>query len=211
MKNLTRREREKLVRKNLMIKAAKKLFSNYNFNDVTMDEIANEAEFTKRTLYQYFSSKEDIYFAVILGGFKKLYSYFQKSIKVKATGYRKLLLAISAYYTFYKQNPKIFKLMNYVGYVKRNRESSLSYKDFQKFDDLLFRELARIIEEGQIDGSIRSDLNPQTTGYALAFLITGFFQQLSESGKSFTKFHSMDEDEFIDFIIDLLLASLSKK
>ena len=44
-----------------IIEAARKLFNKYGFKKVTMDEIAREANVTKKTVYTYFSSKEDLF------------------------------------------------------------------------------------------------------------------------------------------------------
>lgn len=43
-----------------IIEAARKLFNKYGFKKVTMDEIARESGVTKKTVYTYFSSKEDL-------------------------------------------------------------------------------------------------------------------------------------------------------
>ena len=43
-----------------IIEAARKLFGKYGFKKVTMDEIAREANVTKKTVYTYFSSKEEM-------------------------------------------------------------------------------------------------------------------------------------------------------
>ena len=43
-----------------ILNAAKKLFTNYGFKRVSMDEIASEAGVTKKTVYTYFSSKEEL-------------------------------------------------------------------------------------------------------------------------------------------------------
>lgn len=43
-----------------IIEAARKLFYKYGFKRVSVDEIAREAKVTKRTLYMYFRSKEEI-------------------------------------------------------------------------------------------------------------------------------------------------------
>lgn len=43
-----------------IIKAARELFTKYGFKKVSMDEIANKAGVTKKTVYTYFSSKEEL-------------------------------------------------------------------------------------------------------------------------------------------------------
>ena len=48
-----------------IIEAARMLFNKYGFKKVTMDEIAREANVTKRTVYSYFSSKEELFKCII--------------------------------------------------------------------------------------------------------------------------------------------------
>lgn len=48
------------VSKDRIIHASMHLFFNYGFSRVTMDELAHELGISKKTLYKYFDSKEDI-------------------------------------------------------------------------------------------------------------------------------------------------------
>lgn len=61
----TRKEREKQLRKTEILEAAKKLFSQKGFLLTTLDEIAVAAEFGKGTIYNYFTSKDEIYIEII--------------------------------------------------------------------------------------------------------------------------------------------------
>jgi len=55
-----RRVREREARAEAILKAALKVFTHRGIKDATMDEIAQEAELGKGTIYYYFSSKEAI-------------------------------------------------------------------------------------------------------------------------------------------------------
>ncbi len=65
-----RRLREKDQRRDNTIIAASKLFYSKGYENVSMDEIAREAELGKTTLYNYFKDKESLLFAVIIQGSK---------------------------------------------------------------------------------------------------------------------------------------------
>ena len=52
-------------KKALLIDVARKLFAQKGLNGTTMNDIANESGISRRTLYVYFSNKEEIYSAVI--------------------------------------------------------------------------------------------------------------------------------------------------
>ena len=48
----------KEVKRDQVIEAARKLFHQFGFKKVSMDEIAKEAGVTKKTIYMYFESKD---------------------------------------------------------------------------------------------------------------------------------------------------------
>lgn len=52
-----------------ILTAAERVFSTRAFHDVLTDEIAAAAGVGKGTLYRYFDTKEDLYFAAVLRGF----------------------------------------------------------------------------------------------------------------------------------------------
>ena len=63
--NLSRREREKLAHRQEILDAATRVFANKGFFYATLDEIAQEAEFSKGALYLYFNNKEDLLYTII--------------------------------------------------------------------------------------------------------------------------------------------------
>ncbi len=55
-----RKERERERRRQQIIVAAKRVFSDKGFNRATMEDIAKEAELSPGTLYLYFKNKDEI-------------------------------------------------------------------------------------------------------------------------------------------------------
>ena len=56
---------EKVINRNSIVEVARGIFANYGFRKTTMNEIADGVGKGKSSLYYYFSSKEDVYRAVI--------------------------------------------------------------------------------------------------------------------------------------------------
>lgn len=206
MEKLSRRAKEKRARETEIIAAAQKLFYKHGFANVSMDQIAGAAEFTKRTLYQYFTSKEDLYLAVALRVFNTLYEYCREAIEKGKNGFEKMRLAFMAYFRFYKDFPEAFRLMNYVGQAKKKDSPKL--REWLRLDDRMFTELAAVFEQGKRDGSMRSDLDATKTAYTVAFVLTGFFHELSETGQTFTEHFHLNREEFSMFVLDLLSQAL---
>jgi AcrR family transcriptional regulator len=60
-----RQKREKRQRAQSILDAATKVFLAKGYTKTTMDDIALEAEITKPTIYQYFETKEQLYFSLM--------------------------------------------------------------------------------------------------------------------------------------------------
>ncbi len=74
---LSRKERERLARRDAMLEAAQSVFAERGYAHATLDEIAARAEFGKGTIYNYFDGgKEEILFALL----DKLYDGFVEII-----------------------------------------------------------------------------------------------------------------------------------
>lgn len=65
MPQLTRREREKIAKREAILLAAQDVFAEKGLTAATLDEIAEKAEFSKAALYLYFKNKEDLFFSLI--------------------------------------------------------------------------------------------------------------------------------------------------
>ena len=63
-----RKRQEKEIRRKDIVDAAERVFFSKGFENASMDEVAKEAEFSKRTVYIYFNSKEQIYFEIMIRG-----------------------------------------------------------------------------------------------------------------------------------------------
>ncbi|MCG6909545.1 MAG: TetR/AcrR family transcriptional regulator [Deltaproteobacteria bacterium] len=61
-----RKERERERRRQQIIVAAKRVFTERGFNRATMEDIAKEAELSPGTLYLYFKNKEELYASLSL-------------------------------------------------------------------------------------------------------------------------------------------------
>lgn len=59
-KQKSARKGDEKVKREQIIDAARKLFHQFGFKKVSMDEIAKEAGVTKKTIYMYFASKEEL-------------------------------------------------------------------------------------------------------------------------------------------------------
>ncbi|AZV57872.1 TetR/AcrR family transcriptional regulator [Clostridium sp. AWRP] len=213
MKELTRREHEQLERKEAIISKAEELFCKYGFEKVSMDTLAKECEFTKRTIYRYFTCKEDLFFAVALRGYNRLFDMMKNDIQKGTTGFEKIRLSYYTYYDYFCKFPELIQLINMSGIIKsRSVGMNVPYRNkFTDLDKCLFEELIKTFHEGKTDGSIRSDLEISELAFSSVFVVTGFFQLLSLSGNTYTNHFGLDKKQFAKFTIEMLVDFLKNK
>jgi TetR/AcrR family transcriptional regulator len=80
-KTLSRKERDFLRHRREILEAALGLFSEKGFHNVSMQEIAQKAEFAIGTLYKFFANKEDLYKALVLEQSEKFDNALMQSIE----------------------------------------------------------------------------------------------------------------------------------
>jgi len=64
--NLSRKDRERERHRQEILSVALRLFADKGFHNVSMHEIAAAAEFATGTLYNFFASKEDLFFELLV-------------------------------------------------------------------------------------------------------------------------------------------------
>jgi len=103
-----RKEREKERRRQQIMVAAKRVFSEKGFNKATMEDIAQEAELSPGTLYLYFKNKEELYASLSLRILQYLLLRVEHVIEEKgADTEAKIKLLMDAMYDVYEFDPLI--------------------------------------------------------------------------------------------------------
>ena len=78
--NLSRKEREKSRQRQEMIDTAMLLFSEKGYHNVSVQEIAEKAEFAIGTIYKFFPTKADLYKTIVLQKFEAFDEAFEQAI-----------------------------------------------------------------------------------------------------------------------------------
>ena len=205
MSTRARREREKEKRRNDIIKAAEKRFFKKGYDEVSMDEIAQDVELSKGTLYLYFKNKQSLYFAIVIRGMKKLLDYFIENTEKESTGLRKVLAISNSfldYMTKYSHHYRLNLSARQPRFTSMLTEGEIDDAEvyFQLTLDLL-----NIVKDSVIlgiqDGTIRKSLDPVMTTMFLGSTLEAsvavspenrmLLSQLGLDMKIYTQ-HSMD-------------------
>jgi len=155
-----RKEREKERRRQQIIVAAKRVFSEKGFNKATMEDIAHEAELSPGTLYLYFKNKEELYASLSLRILQYLHIRVEHVNKEDLAAEQKMDALVEAMYDVYAFDPLI--LINMFHLQSSETLKNLSPKLMSEIEELSRKSIgaiARIFEQG-IDSGLFIDRHP---------------------------------------------------
>jgi TetR/AcrR family transcriptional regulator len=154
-----RKEREKEQRRRDIINGAEKLFFSRGYDNVSMNDIANEVELSKATLYLYFRDKESLFFAIVLRGARILNAIYMDCSKLDITGIKKITAMGQGFHEFTENYPDYFRMLCYSGSERFCNADNDDAKEIMELTRDNIELLSNAFKEGIEDGTIRSDLD----------------------------------------------------
>lgn len=194
---------ERSFRKSAILEAAMKLFSENDFHEVTVEEIAKCADLAKGTVYLYFKNKEDLFFSVVKGKTVELLHRLKDSIESNLSFHKRLRQFVKTYLSFFDEYKSFFKIIH----SEKCRITSDSHYQMHDWGLKIFSRFLEIIRElvetGQREGSIRN-VDADSAARGLRGILNSFVFQ-----RVFTRNMMTIEDE-TDQVLDFFLHGVSK-
>ncbi len=155
-----RRQREREQRAQDIVDAAEEVIFSKGYEGATMDEIADAAELSKGTLYLYYKTKEELYFAIAMRGNAILRKMALETVHEEMNGLEKIIGMTQGYFRFYEEQRPYFDALHFMDTTTITREEMEErHQSFERSEGAL-QLLRDLIAQGVEDGSIRSDVDP---------------------------------------------------
>ena len=191
-------QQKRLEKERAIVRAAIKVVSDYGINNAKMEDIAQEAKITKVTLYTYFQSKENLYFAVTYEAFQALTEIFYSTIDryKDQSGLASTMGIFAAFYTFCEQNYLFSEsMLDYFTVIRRLSRGTTAAEDEAITDSIYFKKIqdmqnlpikltVKEIHRGIADGSIKPDIDPMLHTIQGWTMVIGYIKLLTASGKN---------------------------
>jgi TetR/AcrR family transcriptional regulator len=203
MSVVERKEREKEQRRSDIIEAAEKLFFEKQFDDVSMDDIANAVELSRATLYLYFNDKESLYFAVILRGIGIMRAKFKESIDRESTGLGKIGAIGSVFIKFSTEYSGYHRMIHNAASQRFDECDNDYIREVKDASHDIIRIMCESIKKGIEDGTIKSDIDPFETAVFL-MKCTESALDLSPGTKQLLENRGIDPVEYVDHSMRLM-------
>ncbi len=201
---MTKRQQAKKAKRLKIIEAAEKVFFEKGLQVATMDDVTRETTFSKATVYNYFNSKDELFFTICQRGNdilqKKLQEVTQKQVlgvdKVRAIGW--------SFFEFAINYPHYYRFISY--FVSGN-----GFAIDEKLEATML-DLDKILEEciqiGINDGSIKP-VNALLVSKCLWAMATGIVDLIFQKGDLLEKYKNIDKQSIFQTFYQLLEQSLA--
>ncbi len=147
-------ENQKEAIKKRILATARKIFFTFGFSKATMDELAVELHMSKKTLYQFFQSKQQLLESVIYDFFQEFQDKINHIVSEEnnsGTGVLKQFMSlvqsqisqlnIRAFEDIRRSNPKAWQTIRYLN------------------EKMIDNQLRELLKQGKREGTIRKDID----------------------------------------------------
>ena len=196
-----RKEREKERRRQQIIVAAKRVFSEKGFNKATMEDIAHEAELSPGTLYLYFKNKDDILVQFFSYRTKQVFESFREEVNRAETSADKLRNLVRRHLAEFQRD----RDGAVVYQVETHQSSRLAEEQIREMSKMYRDLISEILELGQQEGTIRKDLY---VGLVKRFIIGAVDEVIN------TWLHSNGEYDLVsmaDPLVELFMTGIGQR
>src|SRR5699024_4792177 len=149
-----------LHREQIMI-SAERLFLEKGFVQTTIDDISKASEYSRRTIYSYYESKDDILYHIIEKGLLSLKANINVALNKKEDFLSRYYMICTAFKSYQYESPSSMES------VMKSKTTSLNQQDVPEVITRIFslgdeinQILANFIEDGIKQKVIREDINP---------------------------------------------------
>ena len=211
-----RRRQEKEIKRKDIIDAAERVFFSKGYQNASMDEVAKEAEFSKRTVYVYFSSKEQIYFEIMIRGYHLLIGMIEESFRESPPqdALQELRSIFFTFFQFSEDYPQHFKAI--MEYETKDSHDSASIEDASKaacyqLGEQIFGYLSHALQRGVEEGSLHKELDIDKAALILWACTVGVFNTGDKKREYLKSYHGVDSKEFVTESFDMILRLVCAK
>ncbi|HEY5132444.1 MAG TPA: TetR/AcrR family transcriptional regulator [Candidatus Krumholzibacteriaceae bacterium] len=205
---VSRKERERLSRQHDILRAARELFARNGFYDTTLDDIARHAEYGKGTIYNYFPSKEDLFFTIIDEVLDGIQAIAETAVGTSKGGARDKLTAYARDIVSYcREHSDLIQVISREHPHIDSREHRARVAGIRRRSERTLKTLAKPIAEDVRAGKLRP-----LDAEAVAVLFTGalhfyLMHRMSEQGS----FDSVDLDEGTSLLVAVFFDGMERK
>ncbi len=168
-------------RQDEILEKAASFFSQHGYPNADMQSLANELSIGKGTLYRYFPSKEELFFAAADRGMRLLHEFIETERDHKADPLEQIRLAIRLFFRFFDNHPQYLELLIQERAEFRDRREP-TYVKHREANSCEYDELTlKLFESGRLRELPSKHLEETINNMLYGTLFTNYFARQSTS------------------------------
>ena len=198
------------VKKNDIIDGMEKVLLSKTYDRLTIDDVAKEAEYSKKTIYSYFTSKDELYMELLIRKFDMLFEALKCAVDgSEKRGMEKIKELGKVYYKFANEFPEYMQaIINFeTKQESEELDKSQLFERFNKETGKSFVLLEEAIKEGIADNAIPPETDVVSAAILLWSNITGFIMLAYKKGAYIQNYYHKSLDELFDYNMEMILRS----
>lgn len=206
---MSRKEVERETRRRFILDAARRILAKKGVEETSMEDIAGQAEYTRRTLYAYFRSRDEIYVSIFLEDMEARRNLQRAAVAKAGNGLEKIRVWGQAFHEYARQNPHAMRLQLYWDFrgIDESRISRDIFSRFEAINHNLAEDLRDMFRQGVADGSLRPDINADMCISQYLYTLRAVLNRAVSPSYSFASF---DPDSYVQHYLDLLSRAIRR-
>jgi len=203
MERKERKEKEKVARIEMILSAAKRVFSRKGYEATTMEDIASEAGFGKASLYFYFKGKEEVFLSLIKDGLKGQKKLLKEVMSSQLSNVERLEAVLSKFFEYVQENREFMRIVHsesqklYATTLRKVRSSII--KEHRK----TMEGIASIVRDGIKSGEFRKVEPTLAAASFMGIIRSVIFDWFVRDDKSLL-------DRYKPMVMDIFLKGIGK-
>lgn len=194
-----------------ILSAAEKLFTEKGFEQTTIGEISEASAYSRRTIYAYYTSKEDILHHIVAEGLHRLKEDLTAVLNRDGSFENRFLEICRAMQRYQYQCPQS------AGQVMQGKTAALpnnaeqmtpALRQILQLGSEINGMLKEFLKEGKQKGDVRSDVTEEPSVYILWSSISGLLALTQTKGTFLTESLAMTEEQFLEYGFRQILHSI---
>jgi AcrR family transcriptional regulator len=192
--------KEKEIIRNILIEKGRELFSNYGLKKTSITELTNAAGIAQGSFYNFFDSKEELYFEILELEESNSEQFLEEILKSSPSAKEAIRKIIKATFTLFETNPLIRRIYDSTDYELMIRKLPPEKLENHQIGDT-FRVLNTIMSMQQKNELINTQ--PEVIAGLLRAIAISYFHQNEIGTEIFP--------EVIDLLADIVAEGLVKE
>lgn len=196
-------QKAKNTNRELVLKAGEEIFSKKGLFGARVDEIALLSGVNKRLVYKEFSSKEELYKAVLHEAYKKMANAESKIFVSYKTCEEAIRNVIKMYFEFLNNNPSYVKL---ILWENLNEGKYIKEMDLSDVKTKVIDYMYSVLSEGKKRGEFKEDTDENQVVFSIMTFTFSYFSN-KHTMANFLK-ENIDFEKRVKDVTEMILSNI---